>query len=66
MAQRSDLGGWSSGSGAGGGMGYGGRTVAVACVSTVSLSFGVDAWKKEVHSSFIRALGEMEEVLELE
>lgn len=31
-----------------------------------SLSFGLNAWKKEVHSSFIRALGEIEEVLELE
>ena len=31
-----------------------------------SLSFGLNSWKKEMHSSFIRALGEMEGVLELE
>lgn len=31
-----------------------------------SLSFGLNSWKKEMHSSFIRALGEMEGVLKLE
>ena len=39
MAQRSDLVGWSSGCWAGGGVGWGGHTVSVACVSTVRESF---------------------------
>lgn len=64
MAQRSDLGGWSSGCGAGGGVGILWQLPAFPPLE--SLSFGLNAWKKEMHSSFIRALGEMEGVLKLE
>ena len=56
MAQRSDLGGWGSESGEGDAL-----WPMPAFLPLESLSFGLYAWKEEMHSGPIRTLGKWKE-----